>query len=277
MTHAMPAGMAGGNRGNSLGPVSAEPAGFRHRTGPTTGGGTNPGKETVKRVLIIDNETGLVQTLRQNLELEGHEVMVEPEGTWGAEQAGKFLPDLVITDLTVLEAGEYGLLQQLRSGREDVPVLVLAARPEEATQVPGFRLGIDDFLVRPVGVTELHRRIDALLRQSGTPPLLSGQSQEAPIRFGAIEVHGGSRTVLRDGVPVALRMKEFDLLLTLVSRAGRVVTRVDLLREVWGYRTWVATRTVDTHVAELRRKLEVDPANPQHILTVRKLGYRLQR
>jgi two-component system response regulator VicR len=248
------------------------------RTAQTSPTWATPGAEAVKRVLIIDNDAGLVQTLRQNLELEGHEVLVEPEGMWGVAQAVKFLPDLVITDLAVLEAGDHGLLEQLRSEREDVPVLVLAGRPEEATRLRGFRLGLDDFLVRPVGVTELHRRIDALLRQSGassSAPLLA--APDASIRFGSIEVHGGSRTVLRDGVPVPLRMKEFDLLLTLASRAGRVVTRVDLLREVWGYRTWVATRTVDTHVAELRRKLEVDPANPQHILTVRKLGYRLQR
>lgn len=277
MTHALPTGLAGGKRGTAFGELAAEPAGSRQRTGLTMGGGDNPRTETVKRVLIIDNETGLVQALRQNLELEGHVVLVEPEGSWGVEQAGRFLPDLVITDLAVLEAGEFGLLTQLRHDREDVPVLVLSSRPEEASQLPGFRLGIDDFLVRPVGVTEMHRRIDALLRQSGAPAPVPGQSGEAPIRFGAIEVHGGSRTVLRDGTPVQLRMKEFDLLLTLASRAGRVVTRVDLLREVWGYRTWVATRTVDTHVAELRRKLEVDPANPQHILTVRKLGYRLQR
>jgi two-component system, OmpR family, alkaline phosphatase synthesis response regulator PhoP len=238
---------------------------------------TTPGAEAVKRVLIIDNEAGLVQTLRQNLELEGHEVLVEPEGMWGVAQAVKFLPDLVITDLAVLEAGGHGLLEQLRSEREDVPVLVLAGRSEEATRLPGFRLGLDDFLVRPVGVTELHRRIDALLRQSGMPAPMLTPTADTSIRFGVIEVHGGSRTVLRDGVPVPLRMKEFDLLLMLASRAGRVVTRMDLLREVWGYRTWVATRTVDTHVAELRRKLEADPANPQHILTVRKLGYRLQR
>ncbi|MEO8295790.1 MAG: response regulator transcription factor [Gemmatimonadota bacterium] len=264
-------------QGVLMAPLLAEPSGGLSRTAMSSRAWNTPGAESVKRVLIIDNEAGLVQALRQNLELEGHEVLVEPEGMWGAAQAVKFLPDLVITDLAVIEAGDHGLLEQLRTERDSVPVLVLSARSEEATHLRGFRLGIDDFLVRPVGVTELHRRIDALLRQSGAPSTTIVPLAESPIRFGSIEVHGGSRTVLRDGVPVPLRMKEFDLLLTLAARAGRVVTRVDLLREVWGYRTWVATRTVDTHVAELRRKLERDPANPQHILTVRKVGYRLQR
>ncbi len=264
-------------QGVLMAPLLAEPSGGSSRTAMSSRAWNTPGAESVKRVLIIDNEAGLVQALRQNLELEGHEVLVEPEGMWGAAQAVKFLPDLVITDLAVIEAGDHGLLEQLRTERDSVPVLVLSARSEEATHLRGFRLGIDDFLVRPVGVTELHRRIDALLRQSGAPSTTIVPLAESPIRFGSIEVHGGSRTVLRDGVPVPLRMKEFDLLLTLAARAGRVVTRVDLLREVWGYRTWVATRTVDTHVAELRRKLERDPANPQHILTVRKVGYRLQR
>lgn len=247
------------------------------RTGAVSGAWQNPGAEAVKRILIIDNETGMVQNLRQNLELEGHEVVVEPDGVWGVAQVRKFNPDLVITDLMLVEAGQYALLQQLRKEREDLPVLVLASGSEEATRLRGFRLGVDDFVMRPVGVTELHRRIDALLRRSGPDTAPPGAPAEASVRFGEIEVDVGSRTVLRGGDPVVLRMKEFELLLTLIARGGRVATRIDLLREVWGYRTWVATRTVDTHVAELRRKLETDPANPRHILTVRKVGYRLQR
>jgi two-component system, OmpR family, alkaline phosphatase synthesis response regulator PhoP len=230
----------------------------------------------IKRILIIHRDTDLVQNLRQNLERDGHHVFVEPEGNWGVAQARKFVPDLVITDLVVLEAGEQSLLRQLRLLRDDIPVLVLAPRAEEATRLRGFRLGLDDFLVQPFGISELHRRIDALLSHSDRPPAPSSPSADSVVRFGEVEIHTGQRTVLRGGAVVPLRLKEFDLLMTLVARKGRVVTRADLLREVWGYRTWVATRTVDTHVAELRRKLEPDPARPQHILTVRKVGYRLQ-
>jgi DNA-binding response OmpR family regulator len=231
----------------------------------------------VKRVLVVHADSGLVQHIRQNLERDGHQVMVEPEGSWALAQVRKFNPDLVIADLLILESGEYSFLRQLRMVREDLPVLVLSPRSEEASRVRGFRLGTDDFLVQPFGVTELHRRIDALLASQSQPAFPFAPPVETITRFGEIEIHTGSRTVLRKGTPVALRLKEFDLLMALVARAGRVVSRVDLLREVWGYRNWVATRTVDTHVAELRRKLERDPARPDHILTVRKIGYRLER
>jgi DNA-binding response OmpR family regulator len=231
----------------------------------------------VKRILVVHGDHGLVQHLRQNLEHDGHEVLLEPEGIWALTQARKFNPDLVIIDLVILEAGEFNFLRQLRMVRENIPVLVLAPRSEEASRVRGFRLGTDDFLVQPFGITELHRRIDALLATTAPvhPPAIT--PVESIIRFGDVEIHTGSRTVLRAGGLVPLRLKEFDLLMTLVARTGRVVSRVDLLREVWGYRTWVATRTVDTHVAELRRKLEKDPSNPEHILTVRKIGYRFER
>jgi DNA-binding response OmpR family regulator len=230
----------------------------------------------IKRILIIHRDNDLVQALRQNLERDGHDVLVEPEGAWGVAQARKFNPDLVITDLGVVEAGDQALLRQLRMVRDDVPVLILSPRAEESTRIRGFRLGLDDFLVQPVGVSELHRRIDALLGHSARPSVLTGGATDSVVRFGNVEIHVGQRTVIRDGSPVSLRLKEFDLLMTLVARKGRVASRADLLREVWGYRTWVATRTVDTHVAELRRKLELNPARPQHILTVRKVGYRLQ-
>ncbi|MEP7327540.1 MAG: response regulator transcription factor [Gemmatimonadota bacterium] len=231
------------------------------------------GAGAARRILIIDHETGMAQQLRQNLELDGHEVMVERDVGSGVAQARTFLPHLVIIDLAVIEEAQYLLLEQLRKDHESLPVLVLAQRPEEATRLSGFRLGVDDFLVFPVGVTELHRRIDTLLGHPSAPP----RSAPSPVRFGEVEVHPASRTVLRAGAPVSLRLKEFELLMALIGRGGGIATRVDLLREVWGYRTWVATRTVDTHVAELRRKLEQDPANPRYILTVRKVGYRFER
>ncbi len=231
----------------------------------------------VKRILVIHRDRELAQSLRQNLERDGHEVSIEPEGAWGVAQARKFNPDLVITDLQLLEAAEQNLLRQLRSERDDVPVLVLSPRAEEATRLRGFRLGVDDFLVQPVSVSELYRRIEALLRRPGRVGTALPPAADSVVRFGEVEIHAGRRMVLLAGTPVPVRLKEFDLLMTLVARKGRVASRAELLREVWGYRTWVATRTVDTHIAELRRKLEKDPAHPAHILTVRKVGYRLDR
>ena len=154
-----------------------------------------------------------------------------------------------------------------------MPVLILTARGEEADKVRGLRLGADDYVTKPFGVLELLARVEALLRR--TAP--SGGGAAPPERFGAIEIIPASRTVLRDGRPVGLTPKEFDLLLALLQRRGAVATRMELLTEVWGYSAAVLSRTVDTHVAELRRKLEGDPAAPRHILTVRKAGYRLEK
>lgn len=232
----------------------------------------------MNRILIIDNDPTLAETLRHNLELDGHEVEVEQEGAYGLAQAREFQPDLVIANLLILESDEYILLQQLRAEHPSLPVLILASRTEEAARLPGFRLGTDDFILRPASVLEVHGRIDALLRRTDT----NGTHHPEPvvetvIRFGTIEVHPATRAVLRGGEPVSLRPKEFDLLVALLNRHGRIVSRLELLREVWGYRSSIVSRTVDSHVAELRRKLERNPAEPDHILTVRKAGYRLQR
>ena len=154
-----------------------------------------------------------------------------------------------------------------------MPILILTARGEEADKVRGLRLGADDYVTKPFGVLELLARVEALLRRTAPP----GDGAGPPERFGVIEVIPASRSVLKNGKTVPLTPKEFDLLLALIHRDGAVATRMELLTEVWGYSAAVLSRTVDTHVAELRRKLEGDPAAPKHILTVRKAGYRLER
>jgi DNA-binding response OmpR family regulator len=155
-----------------------------------------------------------------------------------------------------------------------VPVLILTARGEEADKVLGFRLGADDYVTKPCGVLELLARVGALLRRSRLADHRA--PTDAIERFGTVEINPSSRTVTKEGTPVALSPKEFDLLLALVRRRGAVASRVELLREVWGHRVEVMTRTVDIHIAELRRKLEDDPSQPRHILTVWKAGYRLE-
>jgi DNA-binding response OmpR family regulator len=155
-----------------------------------------------------------------------------------------------------------------------VPVLILTARGEEADKVRGFRLGADDYVTKPFGVLELLARVEALLRRAAPPsPAVPTSTVE---QFGDVAVDVASRLVVRRGEPVSLAPKEFDLLLALLRRRGAVVSRLELMKEVWGYRAAVVSRTVDTHVSELRRKLEDDPARPRHLLTVRKAGYRLQ-
>src|SRR6185436_2277073 len=168
----------------------------------------------------------------------------------------------------------YRVLRSVRAAGIEIPVLVLTAKGEEANKVQAFAIGGDDYVTKPFGVLELIARVKALLRRTSGK---SGPPIPAVERFGEIEVNPASRTVYRAGQLVALAPREFDLLLALVKRKGAVASRAALLREVWEYQTDVASRTVDIHIAELRRKLEPDADAPRHILTVWKVGYRLER
>jgi len=166
----------------------------------------------------------------------------------------------------------YRVLRTLRAEGLDTPVLILTARGEEADKVMGFRHGADDYVTKPFGVLELIARVEALLRRTRRGHGIDTLAE----RFGEITIERASRMVLREGESVGLAPLEYDLLLALYDRHGAVATRHELLREVWGHQATVVSRTVDTHILELRKKLERDPARPRHILTVRKTGYRLQ-
>jgi len=183
----------------------------------------------------------------------------------------------VILDLGLPGLDGYRVLSSLRAEGNDVPVLILTARSEEADKVRGFRYGADDYVTKPFGLLELLGRVNALLRRAGAPARANVErlSSGERIRFGEIEVRPSTHAVDRRGFPVSLRPKEFELLMALLRRGGNIVPRLDLLRDVWGYDAEVVSRTIDTHVAELRRKLEDDPANPRYIVTVRKAGYRI--
>ena len=224
------------------------------------------------RVLIVEDNHDLAFGLRNNLEIEGYAVDVAADGASGLACARTTHPDLVVLDLMLPGIDGYRVLRQLRDDGLSMPVLILTAKGEEADKVLGFRLGADDYVTKPFGVLELLARVQALLRRSrpAAPPVATIE------RFGDVEVDGSTRTVRRAGESVAVTPMEFDLLVALLRRRGAVASRVELLTEVWGHSSAVLTRTVDTHIGELRRKLENDPSVPTHILTVRKTGYRLQ-
>jgi DNA-binding response OmpR family regulator len=226
------------------------------------------------RVLIVEDNHDLAFGLRNNLEIEGYSVEVADDGPSGLAAARRQAPDLVVLDLMLPGLDGYRVLRQLRADGMTAPVLILTARGEEADKVLGFRLGADDYVTKPFGVLELLARVEALMRRSRPLP---PPASSASFQFGDIDVALATRTVTRGGREVLLTPMEFDLLVALLKRQGAVVSRIELLREVWGHSSAVLTRTVDTHVAELRRKLEEDPATPRHILTVRKAGYRLAR
>jgi two-component system response regulator MtrA len=226
------------------------------------------------RVLVIEDNPGLAEGIAYNLRHEGYESRVADEGHAGLNAVREWDPHLVILDLMLPGLDGYQILEAIRKEGNRVPVIILTARAEEADKVRGFRLDADQYVTKPFGVMELLERVGALLRRSGARA--AGHARDASIRFGDIVVDTAARVVTRAGAPCSLTPKAYELLMALIRRGGAVAGRVELLTEVWGYGAFVMSRTVDSHIAELRRKLEADPAHPRHILTVWKVGYRFE-
>ena len=225
------------------------------------------------RVLIVEDNADLAAGIEYNLSLEGYETRIAEDGRRALTAAEQWVPDVILLDLMLPELDGYQVLQTLRSRGLKTPVVILTAKAEEADKVRGFRLDADQYVTKPFGVLELLERVRSLLRRSSRETAAAPQ----PLRFGDVVVDTSSRMVTRGGVPCALTPKAYELLLALVRRGGAVITRNELLKEVWGYSAFVTTRTVDSHVAELRRKIEADPANPRHVKTVWKVGYRFEQ
>jgi len=223
------------------------------------------------RILIVEDNEDLAFGLRTNLEVQGYEVIVAGSGTDGLDLAKRTGPDLIVLDLMLPGIDGIDVLRKLRSAGAAMPVLILTAKGEELDKVLGLRLGADDYVTKPFGLMELMARVEALLRRYGRDE----SGLQGVYRFGDIEVCPQAREVIRANAPVEITPKEFDLLLALLQRGGTVATRLELMSEVWGHSSAVISRTVDTHIAELRRKLEPVPAKPRYIVTVRKVGYRL--
>lgn len=228
------------------------------------------------RVLVVEDNDDLAFALTTALQSEGFDVVVANTGPDGVARARERDADLIILDLMLPGFDGYRVIRTLRADGLETPILVLTARGEEADKVKGLRLGADDYVTKPFGAMELLARVDALLRRSRRAAPASVAVPIVVSEFGDVEVNRAARTVKRRGDFVTLTPKEFDLLIALMDRAGVVVPRGDLLSAVWGYSQDVSTRTVDLHVSELRAKLEQNPAQPVHIITVRKTGYRFE-
>jgi two-component system, OmpR family, alkaline phosphatase synthesis response regulator PhoP len=230
----------------------------------------------MSRILVVEDNENLAYGLGASLELEGHDVAVAPDGEQGLRYVREWKPDLIVLDVMLPEIGGYQVLKILREEGVSSPVILLTARGEEADKVLGFRLGADDYVTKPFSLLELMARIETRLRRGGAASTGSRPPSHEE-RFGAIQVLPAEQRVMVHDREVALSPMAFKLLMALVNREGAVASRADLLREVWGHQARVKTRTVDVHISELRRKLEFDSANPTHILTARKSGYRLVR
>jgi DNA-binding response OmpR family regulator len=220
-------------------------------------------------ILLIEDNRGYAAMLASNLEREGYEVIVAGTGAEGLEQGRSARADLIVLDLMLPVMNGFTVLQRLRDEGRHTPILVMTALGTEEEKLRGFGLGADDYVVKPCGLLEILARVRALLKRGG-----AGEPR-AEVSVADLSIDFAARTVQRGGVPITLRPKEFDLLAALVRHRGRVVSRAELLRDVWGYTSGTQSRTVETHLAALRERLGDDPQSPRYIITVRRAGYRL--
>jgi two-component system alkaline phosphatase synthesis response regulator PhoP len=226
---------------------------------------------TAKRVLLIEDEATLSLLLRERLEKEGYCVATCEDGEHGLAESLRGEFDLVLLDIKLPGRNGIDVCRELRRRSISVSILMLTARGDVKDRVRGLKAGADDYLAKPFDVSELLARMEAVLRRStNSPP----QAIEPVFCFGSVTIDFSQEQVLRDGVQLELTAKEFSLLRYFILNPNERLSREILLKEVWGYRQAINTRTIDLHVAQLRRKVEVDAKNPRHILTQFRSGYR---
>ncbi len=224
----------------------------------------------MKRVLVVEDDAAILRGLTDNLEAESYVVLTAKDGEAGYAILEEEEPDLVILDLMLPKLSGYEICQRARSNGMTVPILMLTAKGTESDRVLGLDLGADDYVTKPFSVRELLARVRALLRR--------GQSADAvpdELEFDDVVVDFKSFEARKGGEVIKLTRKEFGTLRFLAGRRGEVVRRDELLREVWNYKRYPTTRTVDNHIASLRSKIEKDPSDPRHLLTVHRVGYKL--
>jgi two-component system, OmpR family, response regulator RegX3 len=227
------------------------------------------------RILIIEDEPAMVAGLRDNFEYEGYEVISADDGVAGLERVFADDPDLVVLDVMMPRMSGLEVCKQVKASRPSVPIIMLTARGQEIDKVVGLELGADDYVTKPYSARELIARVRAVLRRGGdTGP--DGDAPAGVLEAGPVRMDVERHVVSVNGAPVALPLKEFDLLEYLLRNVGRVLTRGQLIDRVWGADYVGDTKTLDVHVKRLRAKIETDPGVPQHLVTVRGLGYKFE-
>ena len=229
--------------------------------------------DSMETILVVEDDRNLRQTLAYNLEREGFRTLSAEDGREAIAIARREKPGLIILDLMLPEINGLDVCRILRK-EMTVPVIMLTARAGEADKITGLETGADDYVTKPFSMKELMARVHAMLRRAAIVPSLN--SFTAAIEISNIVIDPARHTVHRDGEPLELTPKEFDLLSFLAASRGIVFTREQLLDKVWGYDYAGDTRTVDVHVRWLRQKIEADPHTPRLLLTVRGTGYKLE-
>jgi two-component system alkaline phosphatase synthesis response regulator PhoP len=220
----------------------------------------------METILIIEDNASQLRGLKDNFEAQGYRVLTATDGERGLDEAVRAKPDLIVLDLMLPKVNGYEICRHLRREKFEAPIIMLTARSEEADLLLGLHIGADDYVTKPYRIRELLARVEALLRRSrvGAPEVY---------RFGDCEFDSAARRLLRAGEAVKLSPKEYELLHYLLGKAGRALSRDQILNDVWGYDCIVTPRSIDRFITGLRQKIETDPHNPRLIQTVREFGY----
>ena len=221
------------------------------------------------KILIIEDEPSMVLGLRDSLEYEGYEVLEVGDGREGLEKASREKPDLILLDVMLPVMSGIDVCRALRSQRVEIPIIILTARSQEIDKVVGLEIGADDYVTKPFSVKELLARVRAHLRRAAKQV-----AEIETFEFGDVKLDFKKYRASKRGLELELSAREFDILKYLIKNRDKIVTRDRLLDEVWGYTSSPITRTIDNHIAKLRQKIEDTPSDPQHIITVHRVGYR---
>ena len=223
----------------------------------------------MKRILIIEDDPAIVKGLQESLEDEHYDVLTATDGKEGYEMAGRENPDLILLDLMLPTMNGQDICRKLREDGITVPILMLTSKREETDKVLGLELGADDYITKPCSLRELHARIKANLRRSDII-----RKEVSTFTFADLEIDFKKQKSLKKGKPIQFSTKEYEILHFFIQHDDEIVSRDMLLDEVWGYDVFPTTRTVDNYILNLRKKIEIDPTQPKHILTIHKSGYR---
>jgi DNA-binding response OmpR family regulator len=224
------------------------------------------------RVLIVEDDQAMSVALNDGFTSEGFEVLSAKDGHEGVRMAQSLAPDIIILDVMLPRMSGLDVCRQLRTAGNNVPIVMLTARGQEADKVLGLKLGADDYVTKPFSLLELLARVESVLRRSRG--LSSGKAPDV-CEFGDVRIDFRKHQAVKAGRPIELSAREYLMMAFFAAHRGEVVTRDQLLDAVWGYDSIPFTRTVDTHVVKLRKKIEDDPAEPRYLITVHRLGYKL--
>jgi DNA-binding response OmpR family regulator len=227
----------------------------------------------MKRILIIEDDISILKGLKDVLTFKSYDILTATDGASGYEMAVEKMPDLIILDIMLPKMDGFTLCKKLRDAGNMTPVLMLTARGEEPDKVQGLDIGADDYVTKPFSLPELLARVRALLRRRSEKEL--DKKPPDSLKLGNVFLDFKKYEAKKGGQPLSLTPKEFGVLRCLAVRAGDVVTRDELLDEVWGYDKYPTTRTVDNHLAQLRSKIEENPSDPRYLITVHGVGYKL--